>query len=133
MTLMANPEAKSGEVLIVEDEALLLLSLGDDLRDAGYVVHEAFNAAQALQVLVAQPGIQLVFTDVDMPGGMDGLELSALVRQRWPAIDVVVTSGKAVPTSGAVPQSCVSLPKPYTTDSLLSVMRTMRADGAAPG
>lgn len=129
---MANAEAKTGEVLIVEDEALLLLSLSDDLRDAGYVVHEAFNATQALAVLGSQAGIRLVFTDVDMPGGMDGLELSALVRHRWPEIDVVVTSGKAVPGARDLPQRCVFLPKPYTTESVLSVMRHMLDDGARP-
>lgn len=123
--------AIEGEVLIVEDEALLLLSLGDDLRDAGLVVHEAYDATQALRVLDEQPGIRLVFTDVDMPGGMNGLELSALVRARWPRIEVVVTSGKAVPAVGALPESCMFLPKPYTTDAVLGVMRrALDEDGA---
>lgn len=123
--------ALEAEVLIVEDEALLLLSLGDDLRDAGLVVHEAYNATQALRVLGEQKGIRLMFTDVDMPGGMNGLELSALVRRSWPEIEVVVTSGKAVPAAGALPESCVFLPKPYTTDAVLGVMRRALDDGGA--
>jgi two-component system, response regulator PdtaR len=125
-------DKSESEVLIVEDEALLLLSLGDDLRDAGLVVHEAYNATQALHVLDEQPGIKLVFTDVDMPGGMNGLELSAVVRERWPEIEVVVTSGKAVPAVGALPESCMFLPKPYTTDAVLGVLRrALNEDGAS--
>lgn len=80
-------------VLVVEDEALLLCVIADDLREAGFAVIEASNAQQAIRRLETHPEIAVLFTDVDLPGSMDGLGLSAVVRDRWPSVKIIVTSG----------------------------------------
>jgi len=100
-------------VLVVEDEALLLFAVGDDLRDQGFVVHEATNADQAIRCLEAHPEITILFTDIDMPGSMDGLRLSAAVRDRWPPVKIIITSGKHKPDDSMMPGGGVFIPKPY--------------------
>lgn len=116
---------KPASVLVVEDEALLLLVIAEDLRDAGYVVFEASNADQAIAQLELHPEISILFTDVDMPGSMDGLRLSAAVRDRWPPIKIIVTSGKRVPEDRALPGGSVFMPKPYTPSSVASTIRQL--------
>ena len=105
-------------VLVVEDEALLLFSIADELRDLGFAVLEARNADEALARLEAHDEIAVVFTDIDMPGSMDGLALSALIDQRWPQMKVVVTSGKKLPASSAMPARALFLPKPYAIEAV---------------
>lgn len=105
-------------ILVVEDEALLRFSIGDDLRDRGYVVHEAANADQAIRVLEQHPDIEILFTDIDMPGSMDGLKLSAAVRDRWPPIRIIITSGKQRPAIAAMPGGALFLSKPYAVDEV---------------
>ena len=111
--------AASGVVLVVEDEALLLFAIADELRDVGFNVLEARNADEAVARLEAHPDIAVVFTDVDMPGSMDGLGLMALVDQRWPAMKVVVTSGKKLPDRHAMPAAVQFLSKPYVIDQVV--------------
>jgi len=74
-------------VLVVEDEPIILLDVADQLRDAGFDVIEASNADQAIKHLNNNPAIRLLFTDIDMPGSMDGLKLAAAVRDRAPGQD----------------------------------------------
>lgn len=107
-----------GVVLVVEDEALILFSIADELRDLGYEVLEARNADEALARLEAHAEISVVFTDIDMPGTMDGLQLTVLVDQRWPETKVVVTSGKRLPDSPAIPRQAQFLPKPYAVEDV---------------
>jgi len=107
-----------GVVLVVEDEALLLFSIADELRDLGFSVLEARNADEALARLEAHSEIAVVFTDIDMPGSMDGLALTALVDQRWPEMKVVVTSGKKLPDRSAMPEHVQFLSKPYGIDQV---------------
>ena len=110
--------ATGGVVLVVEDEALLLFSIADELRDLGFNVLEARNADEALARLEAHEEIAVVFTDIDMPGSMDGLQLTALVDQRWPAKKVVVTSGKKLPDRSAMPAHVQFLSKPYAIEQV---------------
>lgn len=107
-----------GVVLVVEDEALLLFSIADELRDLGFNVLEARNADEALARLETHDNIAVVFTDIDMPGSMDGLQLTALVDQRWPAMKVVVTSGKKLPDRSAMPARVQFLSKPYAIEQV---------------
>ena len=113
-------QAKSVSVLVVEDEALLLFAIGDDLRDMGFTVYEASNADQALLRLEQHPEIAILFTDIDMPGSMDGLKLSAAVRDRWPPVKIIVTSGKRRPLDEMMPQGGVFLPKPYAPTEVVA-------------
>jgi CheY-like chemotaxis protein len=80
-------------VLVVEDEAFIRMDAVDMLCSAGFDVVEAANAAEAIKVLELHSDIQLVFTDIDMPGAMNGLELAAAVRDRWPPVKIIATSG----------------------------------------
>lgn len=80
-------------VLVVEDELLIRIGVVEELEEAGFTVLQAATADVAIALLEANPAIRLLFTDVDMPGSMDGLKLAAAVRNRWPPIRVIVTSG----------------------------------------
>lgn len=114
-------------VLVVEDEAFLLYAIADDLREAGFIVFEASNADQAIHLLETQPDISLLFTDIDMPGSMDGLKLSAAVRDRWPPVKIIVTSGKQQPAREALPEGGIFLPKPYAPEKIAATMRELLA------
>ena len=90
-------------VLVVEDELLLRLDAVDLIEGARFEVVEARDADQAIEILNARRDIRIVFTDIDMPGSMDGLILAAAIRDRWPAIEIVVASGKISPPPDALP------------------------------
>lgn len=83
-----------GTVLVVEDEVLIRMDVADYLRDNGFQVVEAANAAEAVAVLSSTTTVDLVFTDVQMPGAMDGLGLARWIRQHRPGLPIVVTSGR---------------------------------------
>src|ERR1700753_1945496 len=80
-------------VLIVEDEFLVRMDARQIIESAGFNVIEAGNADEAISILERRPEIRVVFTDIQMPGSMDGLKLAAAVRGRWPPIKIVATSG----------------------------------------
>ncbi len=80
-------------VLIVEDEFLLRMDAVDMIAAAGFEVIEAANADDAIEILEARRDITVVFTDIQMPGSMDGLKLARAVRGRWPPIKIIATSG----------------------------------------
>ena len=73
-------------VLVVEDEPLIRLAIIDELEAGGFTIYEARNAAEAVVILESNPAIHLMFSDIDMPGDMDGLKLAVLVRDRWPRL-----------------------------------------------
>jgi two-component system, response regulator PdtaR len=110
-------------VLVVEDEAFLLFAIADELREAGYDVLEASNADQAISLLEVHRDIRILFTDIDMPGSMDGLRLSAAVRDRWPPVKIIVTSGKQQPARDAMPSGGVFLPKPYAAAAVAATIQ----------
>jgi two-component system, response regulator PdtaR len=101
-------------VLLVEDELLVRMATADALEDAGFDVIETANAEAAQGILAHRTDIQVLFTDVKMPGALDGLELADLVRRRWPHILIVVTSGHLNPENGSLPENAVFIPKPYS-------------------
>lgn len=110
-------------ILIVEDEAFLLFAIADELREAGYDVLEASNADQAISLLEVRQDIGILFTDIDMPGSMDGLRLSAAVRDRWPPVKIIITSGKRQPAADAMPSGGVFLPKPYAPAAVAATIQ----------
>src|ERR1700709_1382833 len=97
-------------VLIVEDDSLINLMATDELKRAGYEVISAFNADEAIAILECRGDIRLIFTDIDMPGSMDGLKLAAAGRQRWPPVRIVITGGMWPPSE--LPEGAVFIPKP---------------------
>src|SRR3546814_4646908 len=90
-----------------------LTMVADILMDAGYRVFEACEAADALAILDGRDDIGAVFTDIEMPGGMTGLALAAAVRDRWPSMPVLVTSGRVRPGAGELPNGAAYIAKPY--------------------
>ncbi len=123
---MSNPPESAGSlphVLVVEDECFVRMVAVDMLEDAGLPVAEAPDADAALQLLEGQPqAFGAVFTDIDMPGSMNGLTLAARVRARWPHIRLVVTSGRLRPTSADLPDAGLFLQKPYCRSDLLGAL-----------
>lgn len=100
-------------VLVVEDEALIRLDLCLILEEAGFDVLQAGSADEAVSVLEANPAIGAVFTDINMPGRWDGLQLAQYVRERWPPIILVLCSGNERPDVGVMPTRTAFLAKPY--------------------
>lgn len=97
-----------------------------ELEDAGYEVVVAENADVAIGILEAPSDIHLVFTDIDMPGSMDGLKLAACVRDRWPPvhiiITIIITTGKDKPRQ--IPVNALFTPKPYVVQTVVDAVRT---------
>ena len=110
-------------ILIVEDEVLINSITSDDLQSEGYEVVSAYDADEAIEILEHRDDIDLVFTDIDMPGSMDGLMLAAAVRDRWPPIHIIITSGKAHPKSNEMPRDSQYIPKPWLVREVLEVIR----------
>jgi CheY-like chemotaxis protein len=114
-------------VLIVEDEMLVRENAADMLESAGYTTLQARDAAEAIAILESRDDIRVVFTDVQMPGSMDGLRLAALIRDRWPPVELIVTSGQAQPNSDELPERARFLPKPYSDASLVGAIAPLLA------
>lgn len=114
-------------VLIVEDETLVRTAAVDMIEDAGFEAIEAANADEAILVLEARNDITVVFTDIDMPGSMNGLKLAEAVRGRWPPIKIIATSGHYVIRDGELPQGGRFLPKPYTLPQVAKLLREVTA------
>ena len=112
-------------VLVVEDETLIRELIAEELEEAGYSVVVATNADQAIAILEARQDIHLVFTDIDMPGSMDGLRLVRVVRSRWPPVALIVTSGQRGLSAADLPPGGRFLSKPYEHSHLETVLREL--------
>jgi CheY-like chemotaxis protein len=112
-------------VLIVEDELLLRMDAADMIAGAGFEVIEAGNADQAIEILEARSDVTVVFTDIQMPGSMDGLKLARAVRGRWPPIKIVATSGRLHVEELDLPEGGRFLPKPYSPVQVTGVLREL--------
>ena len=111
-------------ILVVEDEVLIRIIISDALRDAGYDVIEAFNGDEAVDMLNAATVFDLILSDVRMPGAVDGLELLRLVREDFPTLPVILTSGHLDPGVAAREGATQFLPKPYLIDRALDLITT---------
>ena len=100
-------------VLIVEDEILIRMDAIEIIEAAGFEVVEAKNADDAIAILEQRNDIVFIFTDIDMPGSMDGLKLAHFVKGRWPPIKIIATSGHAKITANDLPEGSRFIPKPY--------------------
>jgi CheY-like chemotaxis protein len=109
-------------VLIVEDEILLRMNAAEMIGDAGFDVVEARNTDEAIKILEARPDIHVVFTDIQMPGSMDGLKLARFVRSRWPPIKIVTTSGFVKIGTDDLPEGSRFLPKPYRPEQIVATL-----------
>jgi len=116
-----DPEA--GVVLIVEDHLLVQITATAQIEDAGMATLVANDADEALQILATRNDVRTVFTDIDMPGTMDGLALAMVVRERWPDIRVVVTSGGKPRAVDRLPDDVAFFQKPYEYSAIVDELR----------
>ncbi len=115
-------------MLIVEDEFLLRIDAVDMIKAAGFEVVEAANANEAIEILQSRRDITVVFTDIQMPGSMDGLKLARAVRGRWPPIKIVATSGQIHVSETDLPEGGRFLPKPYSPVEVTGLLRELTGD-----
>ena len=112
-------------VLIVEDELLLRINAADMIAAAGFEVVEAANADDAIEILESRRDITVVFTDIQMPGSMDGLKLVHAVRGRWPPIKIVATSGLVDVGEKDLPEGGRFVSKHYSPEAIAGVLRAL--------
>jgi CheY-like chemotaxis protein len=117
--------SKTPAILIVEDELLVRLGAARTIEDAGFEVVEAVNADEAIRILEDRSDIQVVFTDVHMPGSMDGLKLAHAVRDRWPPVRIIVTSGRGRVTEQDLPEGGRFFAKPYDIEEITDTLREL--------
>jgi CheY-like chemotaxis protein len=115
-------EARRSVILIVEDELLIRMNAVEMIEQAGFEVVEAANADEAITILERRLDITVVFTDIQMPGSMDGLKLAAAVRHRWPPIRIVATSGQVRIGPDDLPEGGRFLPKPYSPAEITKLL-----------
>lgn len=117
------PVLNSPCVLVVEDELLIRTMVSDALRDAGFAVIEAIDADEAMRVLQSGVAINLVFSDVRMPGSLDGLALLKNCNELFPDLPVVMTSGHLFPAEALVRGAKQFLPKPYLFEDAVAAVK----------
>ena len=118
----ADRKVEMPTVLVVDDEVMIREFIAEELSDAGFTVVIAASADHAISILENRLDIRLVFTDIDMPGSMDGLKLAAAVRDRWPPIHIIITTGKVRPLE--IPANALFIPKPYLGENVVTAIRT---------
>jgi len=110
-------------VLVVEDEPIIRMNAVAMIEEAGYDVIEASNADDAILLLETRPEIRVVFSDIEMPGSMNGLNLIHAVRRRWPRVVLILASGRISPLVGEMPSETVLLRKPCAEHDIINVIR----------
>lgn len=115
---METNRALRPAVLIVEDDPLIRWSGAETLGDAGFEVLEAADAEEALTILEARDGVSVLFTDVDMPGPIDGFELARIAAGRWPSMHIIIASGRREFQSRRIPRRGRFVPKPYAPEDI---------------
>lgn len=114
-------------VLVVEDTAIIRMGAIDLVVSAGYEALEARDADEAIRILESRSDIDLVFTDVQMPGTMDGIKLSHYIRERWPPVKLIVASGKTILEESSLPEGSGFFAKPYVDNAIVDAMARMLA------
>ncbi len=110
-------------VLVVEDEPLIRMEAVDMVESAGFDTLEAGSAEAAIRMIEGQPEIAILFTDIDMPGPLDGLDLARIVRNRWPHIVIFVASGVVDLHRKSLPDGLAFFPKPYPTTQIDAALK----------
>jgi CheY-like chemotaxis protein len=128
MLMQTDNQEKPIVVIIVEDEPMVRMAAVGAFEDAGFEVLESKNAQAALVILQTQGSrVHALFTDVEMPGTMDGLMLANQIHLDWPLISVVVASGQVTPGEGQMPANSRFFKKPYHLSSVIDHIRERAA------
>lgn len=117
-------------VLVVEDEMLLRMRAVDIVEDAGFTAVEAVNADEALSILETRSDIDLLFSDIQMPGSMDGLKLAHAVHERWPSIKIILVSGQVQVSDSDKPTDSLFIGKPLDVKKMVGELQAMVGKGA---
>ena len=117
-------------VLVVEDEMILRMRAVDIVEDAGFCPIEAVNADQAISILESRSDISLLFTDIQMPGSIDGLKLAHAVHERWPSIKIILVSGETKPSDAEKPENSRFFGKPLGVEQMVAELQAMVGAGA---
>jgi len=120
-------------VLIVEDSAIIRMSAVDLVLAAGYEALEASDADEAIRILEHRRDIDLVFTDVQMPGTMDGIKLAHFIRDRWPPVKLIVASGAAILEESSLPVGSRFFSKPYDQRTVTDAMARLLESEVSTG
>lgn len=126
----------SATILVVEDEVLIRLVIAEYLRDCGYKVYEAAHADEAMAILQAPDvAVDIVFSDVMMPGSVDGFGLARWVRDRHPGVEVILTSGmdRSAEIAGTLCEAGPLLAKPYEPHGVVDRIRQLIARSQRSG
>jgi two-component system, response regulator PdtaR len=124
---MATSRTERPVILIVEEEFLIRMHAVQMITEAGYDVVEAKNADDAIMILETRRDIRVVFTDLQIPGSMDGVKLAHAVRHRWPPIHIVATSAYDASLKDELPAGSVFLLKPYTEREIVGTLHALTA------
>lgn len=127
---MGSVTSESPIVLVVEDEPVLRMYAVEMIEDAGFQVMEAQNADEAITLLESRNDIRIIFTDIDMPGSMDGLKLAHAVAHRWPPIRIIATSGHFRMSEGDLPDGGRFIPKPYREHQVIGALTELVSTGS---
>src|ERR1700733_4013721 len=127
---MSTEPAEVAKVLVVEDEMILRMRAVDIVEDAGFLPIEAVNADEAIAILESRSDISLLFTDIQMPGSMDGLMLAHAVHDRWPFIKIVLVSGQVKPSDAERPAHSRFFGKPLGVEQMIGELQAMVGEGA---
>jgi CheY-like chemotaxis protein len=119
-----SPHRSLPVVLIVEDEPLLRMLAVEVVEEAGFAALEAGDADEAVALLESRPDILLLFTDINMPGSMDGLKLAHVARERWP-VKILVVSGQIRPRPADLPPNTRFFQKPYRAAAMVEELRSL--------
>ncbi|MES1148912.1 MAG: response regulator, partial [Bradyrhizobium guangdongense] len=128
--LPATGPTELPKVLVVEDEMVLRMRAADIVEDAGFAAVEAVNADEAIAVLESRSDIALLFTDIQMPGSMDGLKLAHAVHSRWPDIGIILVSGQVRPSDADRPADSRFFSKPLGVEQMVAELQAMVGAGA---
>jgi CheY-like chemotaxis protein len=117
-------------ILLIEDEPLQQIFLSDLIAEAGFEVIEVGSAEQGLAVLESRSDVRIVFADLDMPQSIDGLRIAAAIRDRWPPIEIILTSGRTSPAMEMIPARSCFVVKLYVTSQIIGAIQSFAADSA---
>ena len=120
-----SPTNLPTNVLVVEDEMVLRMRAVDLVEDAGFTAVEAVSADEALAILESRSDISLLFSDIQMPGSMDGLQLAHAVYERWPQLKIILVSGQLKLSSAEIPRDSRFFGKPLVSAQMITEMQDM--------
>src|SRR3954464_12261578 len=127
---MSTPPTSLPNVLVVEDEMILRMRAVNIVEDAGFCPVEAINADEAISILESRSDISLLFTDIQMPGSIDGLKLAHAVHERWPSIKIILVSGQVKPSDAERPENSRFFGKPLGVSQMITELQNMVGVGA---